>query len=105
MDGARGALVPLAAAFHLRGIEARWSPVSCRGRWVKIPAEELGRSLTLGREGLSGLPHHKKPVRNGFAEGWSIYPPCPMAAPLVSGRRVPGASRRDGLPGQQSSSG
>ncbi len=26
----------------------------------EVPAEELGRSLTLGREGLSGLPHHKK---------------------------------------------
>ena len=23
--------------------------------------------LTLGREGLSGLPHHKKPARNAFA--------------------------------------
>jgi hypothetical protein len=42
------------------------------GRWVKVPAEELGWSLTLGREGLSGLPHHKKPARNAFAEAGRI---------------------------------
>ena len=25
----------------------------------------------------------KKPARNGFAEGWSNYPPCPMAVPIA----------------------
>jgi hypothetical protein len=51
------------------------------GRWVKVPVEALGWSLTLGREGLSGLPHHQKPARSGFAEGWSIYPPYPIGVP------------------------
>ncbi len=33
-DGARGALVPLAAGFRLRGIEARWGfCVMLRGSW------------------------------------------------------------------------
>jgi hypothetical protein len=32
------------------------------GRWVKVPAEALGWRLTLGSEGLSGLPNHKKPA-------------------------------------------
>ena len=32
MDSARGALVPLAKGFRLRGIEARWGAVSCRGQ-------------------------------------------------------------------------
>src|SRR5215469_13890372 len=52
------------------------------GRWVKVPAAELGWSLTLGREGLSGLPYHQKLARRGFAEGWSIYPPSPIGVPL-----------------------
>jgi hypothetical protein len=46
-----------------------------------MPAEELGWSLALGREGLSGLPNDKKPAQSGFVEGWSIYPPCPIAVP------------------------
>jgi hypothetical protein len=32
MDGARGALVPLAKGFRLRGSQARWGAVSCRGK-------------------------------------------------------------------------
>ena len=40
---------------------------------MKGPAEELGWSLIRGREGLSGLPHRRKPARSGFAEGWSIW--------------------------------
>jgi hypothetical protein len=60
MDGARGALVPLAACFRLRGIEARWELYDIVGKWMKVPAEELGGSLTLGREGLPGQPHHTK---------------------------------------------
>ena len=51
---------------------------------MKAPAEELGASLTLGREGLPGLPHHKKPARSGSVKGWPIYPPCPMAAPSTN---------------------
>ncbi len=50
---------------------------------MKVPAEELGWNLTLGREGLSGLPHHKKPAPNGFGEGWSIYPLSSMAASIL----------------------
>jgi len=37
-------------------------------RWVKVPAEALGWGLAPGKEGLSGLLHHRKPTRNGFAE-------------------------------------
>ena len=36
---------------------------------VKLPAEELEWSLTMGKEGLSGLPHHQTPARSGFTEG------------------------------------
>jgi len=60
MDRARGALVSLAAGFHLRGLAARWELYHVAGRWVKVTAEELGGSLALGREGLSGLPHQQK---------------------------------------------
>ena len=57
MDGTRGALVPLAAGFRLRGSQARWGcSTHVAGRWVKVPAEKLVWSLTRGREGLSGLP-------------------------------------------------
>src|SRR5215472_11458402 len=31
--------------------------------------------------GLSGLSHHQKSARRGFAEGWVIYPPYPMGVP------------------------
>ena|SRR6266699_5634115 len=67
--------------FPLERHRSQMGAVSCGGKWVKVPAEELGGSLTLGREGLSGLPHHKKPARSGSVKGWSIYPPSPMAAP------------------------
>jgi hypothetical protein len=70
MDGARGALLPIAAGSRLRATEVR-SGWQCHvtGRWVKVPAEELGWSLASGREGLSALSHDKKPARNGFGEG------------------------------------
>ena len=56
MDGARGALLPLAADFRLRGTKPDGELCHVAERWVKVPAEELGWSLTPGREGLSGLP-------------------------------------------------
>jgi hypothetical protein len=59
-----------------------WMQCHVTGRWVKVLAEELVWSLTLGREGLSGLSHHQKPARSGFAEGWLIYPPYPMGVPV-----------------------
>ena len=55
-------------------------------KMVKLPAEELEWSLTLGREGPSGLPHHQKPARSGFTEGWLIYPPYPVGVPVVLGQ-------------------
>ena len=81
MDDARSAHLPLATDFHLRGIEADGVLYHVAGRWVKGPAEERGWSLTLGRKGLSGLPHHTTLARSGFAEGWSIYPPSFIGAP------------------------
>ena len=57
-------------------------------RWGKVPAEELGGSLTLRRAGLSGLPHHQKPARSGVGEGWSIYPPYLIGVPPVPLRPV-----------------
>src|SRR5262249_49810469 len=50
---------------------------------VKVLAEELGWSLAAGSEGLSGLPHDKKPARGGSVKDRSIYPPCPMGVPVV----------------------
>jgi hypothetical protein len=38
------------------------------GRVVKGLGEEVGWSLTPGKEGLSGLPHDKKTARKGFAK-------------------------------------
>jgi hypothetical protein len=64
--------LPLAAAFRLRGIEARWGAVSCRGVMGEGIAEELKWSLALGREGLFGLLHHRKPARSGFGEAAGI---------------------------------
>ena len=55
------------------------------GRWMKVPAAKLVWSLTPGREGLSGLPHHKKPAQSGLTEGWVIYPPYRMGVPAVRG--------------------
>ena len=50
MDGARGALLPLAAGFRLRATQARCGcSIMSRGEWVKVPAEALGWSLTLGK--------------------------------------------------------
>ncbi len=57
-------------------------------------AEARGSSLASGRDGLFGLPHHKKPARNGFGEGWSIYPPYPMGAPLSEEREPKGGRGR-----------
>ena len=72
MDGRRGALVPLAAAFRLRGIEARWGAGSCRGVMGEGIRRRAHMELALGREGLSGLLHHRKPARSGFAEAAGI---------------------------------
>src|SRR5215467_14702540 len=49
---------------------------------VKVLAEALGWSLALGREGLSGLPHHQKTARSGAEKVRSMYPLCPMAVPF-----------------------
>src|SRR5213078_4044967 len=54
------------------------------GRWMKVPAAKLVWSLTQGREGLSGLPHHKKPAQSGLTEGWVIYPPYRMGVPSLT---------------------
>ena len=72
MDDSQGALSPIAARFHLRATQARWDLYHVVGKWVKVPAEKLGGSLTLGREGLPGLSHHKKPARREFAEAQRI---------------------------------
>jgi hypothetical protein len=42
------------------------------GRLVHVPAEDVGRGLSPGREGLSGLPNDEKPARNGFGEAGGI---------------------------------
>jgi hypothetical protein len=81
MDRQRGALLPLAAGFRLRATQAHLGGVSCRKEVGEVLAEALGWGLTPGREGLSGLPHAKKPARSGLVEGWSIYPPYPVAVP------------------------
>jgi hypothetical protein len=64
---------------------------------MNVPAEALGWSLTLGREGLFGLSRHQKPARSGFGEGWVIYPPYPMGVPIFiwRGERHRQASGRE----------
>jgi 2-oxoglutaroyl-CoA hydrolase len=64
---------------------------------VKVPAEELGWSLSRGRVGLTGLPHHRKPTRSGFAEAWSIYPPYPIGVPACD-FRIASETTQIGLP-------
>ena len=59
---------------------AKVRPGLYRGLDRQIRAE-IGWSLKLVRVGLSGLPHHQKPARSGFGEGWSIYPPHLIGAP------------------------
>jgi hypothetical protein len=56
---------------------------------VKVPAEELGWNLTLGRKGLSGLPRHKKPAPNGFAEADPIIHHLQWQHPLKSEQLLP----------------
>ena len=67
--------------FPLERPRSKMGAVSCDGEMGEVPAEEFGGSLTLGRAGLAGLPHHQKPTRSGSGKGWSISPPCPMAVP------------------------
>jgi hypothetical protein len=51
------------------------------GRWVKGPAEELGWSLTVGREGLTRLPTDENTSSKGMYRGYGNYPPSRMGAP------------------------
>jgi hypothetical protein len=55
MDGARGALLPVATGFRLKADVARWGEVLRREEVGEVLAEALGWSLALGRGGLSGL--------------------------------------------------
>jgi hypothetical protein len=66
VDSLRAALVPLAKGVRLSVIEARWGAVSCRGEMGRVLAEALGGSLVRGREGHSGLPHHKNRPEGGL---------------------------------------
>ena len=50
---------------------------------VKVPVAELEWSLASGRESLSGLPHHRKPARNGFAEVERIIHHLPWEYPTM----------------------
>jgi GNAT superfamily N-acetyltransferase len=43
-----------------------WVQSHVAGRWVIVPAEELGWSLTAGRGDLSGLPHNKNQSEMGL---------------------------------------
>jgi hypothetical protein len=56
--------------------------ISCCGEMGEGIRSELGGSLTLRREGRSGLPHHQKSARSGFGEGRLIYPPYRIGVPL-----------------------
>jgi hypothetical protein len=60
MDGTRGTLLPPAASFCLRCSQARWGAVHVVGKWMKVPAEELGWNLTQGSYGLSGPSNEEK---------------------------------------------
>src|SRR5437899_466684 len=66
VDSLRVALVPLAKGVRLSVIEARGGAVSCRGEMGRVLAEALGGSLVRGREGHSGLPHHKNRPEGGL---------------------------------------
>ena len=73
MDGARGALTPFAAGFRLSASESRGGcSAMSEGDWYMCQAEAVGWALTLGREGLSGLPTDEKPARKRFGEAAGI---------------------------------
>jgi hypothetical protein len=82
MDTTPGAHLPLAKGFPLRGRKPDVDAGSWCAEMGKLPAEELAGSLTLGREGLSGLPHHQQPPRSGVGEGRLIYPPYLIGVPM-----------------------
>ncbi len=50
MDGARGALSPIAKGFRLRGIEARWDAVSCRGEMGEGTPQKSSDGVSLWEE-------------------------------------------------------
>ena len=56
MDGARGARLPLAAAFRLRGLEARWELYHVMGRWVKYPQKSSEGASRWGEQALLDCP-------------------------------------------------
>jgi hypothetical protein len=78
---ARCSLAPCRRLPLERHLSLMWEECHVARKSVKVPAEEVGWGLTLGKESLSGLPHDKKPARRGFVKCWSNYPPCPMAGP------------------------
>ncbi len=81
MDGARGALVPLAACFRLRGSQARWGAVSCRGQMGEGTRRSTRMEPYFRVRCPSGLPTDEKTCPKGIYRGCSNYPLCPMAAP------------------------
>ncbi|TMD66950.1 MAG: hypothetical protein E6I97_23570, partial [Chloroflexi bacterium] len=59
------------------------------GYLVKVLAEEVGWSLAPGKEGRSGLPHHKKGPK-GYAEADRIIHHIPWEYPPVREARKRG---------------
>src|SRR2546421_783179 len=83
--------------FHFLPFEQRTAQVASTGvlyyvpgRWVKVPAKGLTWSLTLGREGLSGLPHHQKPARSRFGRPGRFihHVQCEHQEEFLEGSRV-----------------
>jgi IS1 family transposase len=71
--------------FRLERPRSQVGVVSCCGEMDEGTCRSARSAPHSGRADLSGLPHHQKPARSGSGKGWSIYPPCSMAAPPMSG--------------------
>jgi len=69
MNGTRGARVPLVKGFRLSGLEARRELDPVPGRWVKVPAEELGGSQIRARQGRSGRLIEEKTGPSAICRG------------------------------------
>lgn len=81
MDGTRAPRVPLVKGFRLSGLEARRELDPVPGRWVKVPAEELGGSQIRARQGRSGRLIEEKTGPSAICRGSLNYPPSLTGAP------------------------
>ncbi len=58
-----------------------WLECHVARKSVKVLVEVVGWSLASGRGDLSALLNDENAAQRVFGEGWSNYPPSPIAVP------------------------